>query len=337
MTMRAPILAIGLIATIHLIIGSVGMPAAAATPPLSLEQTIPLANVAGRIDHMAIDLKGGRLFVAELGNNSVDVVDLQAGKVIHRIGGLNKPQGVAYLADQDQIVVANGGDGSVRFFRAGDLSSAGTVALGDDADNVRIDPNTGHIIVGYGEGGLAILDPTTRAKLGDIKLPGHPESFRLDPKADRVFTNVPDAGQIVVADLKSRKLVTAWKTPGFAANFPMALDHPGGRLAIVFRHPPKLALLDPATGAVTESLDSCADADDVFFDGKPQRLYVSCGDGTIDVVQRGPEGIRQASRITTFSGARTSLFVPELDRLFVAVRSGESGSEAAILVFRPYP
>jgi hypothetical protein len=181
---------------------------------------------------------------------------------------------------------------------------------------------------------LAIIDPVTQSKLDDIKLAGHPESFQIDPKAGRVFVNVPDARQISVVDLKSSNQVAAWKTPGLAANFPMAIDSTSGRLAVVFRSPAKLALLDAATGAVTESLATCGDADDVFFDDKRDRIYVSCGDGAIDVVQRGPDGFRRAGRVATSSGARTSLFVPELDRLFVAVRAGWLGSGAAILVLR---
>ncbi|MES0041870.1 hypothetical protein [Mesorhizobium sp. M0091] len=333
--MRAASMALWLIAAIPLIMCSVGP--AAAGPPLILERTIPLENVRGRIDHMAFDRVGGRLFVAELGNDSVDVVDLQTGKVSQRINGLKEPQGVAYLADRDVIVVASGDDGSVRFLRAGDLSSLGTAALGNDADNVRIDPSSGHVLVGYGDGGLAILDPVTQSKLEDIGLAGHPESFQVDSKTGQVFANVPDAGQIAVIDLKSRKQVATWKIPGLAANFPMAVDSAGGRLAVVFRSPAKLALLDAATGAVTASLDTCGDADDVFFDGKRDRIYVSCGDGVIDVVQRSPKGLVPVERVATSSGARTSLFAPELDRLFVAARAGWLGSGAAILEFRPSP
>ncbi|WP_367267519.1 YncE family protein, partial [Mesorhizobium sp.] len=206
-----------------------------------------------------------------------------------------------------------------------------------DADNVRIDPSSGHVVVGYGDGGLAVLDPVTRSKLEDIRLAGHPESFQFDPKTGRVFANVPDARQIAVIDLKSRKQVATWKTPGLAANFPTALDSAAGRLAVVFRRPAKLALLDVATGAVTASLESCGDADDVFFDGKRGRIYVSCGDGSIDIVQHGPKGFALAESVATSSGARTSLFVPELDQLFDAAPAGRFGSKAAILVFRPSP
>lgn len=329
--MRVTCAGFGLAAAVCLILGA----ANAAEAPLALERTIPLDNVSGRIDHMAVDLAGKRLFVAELGNGSVDVIDLQAGKVVGRISDLKEPQGVGYVADRDLIVVASAGDGSVRFFRAADLAPVGTVALGDDADNVRIEPATGHVLVGYGDGGLAIIDPATRSKLDDIKLPGHPESFQVDPKTERAYINIPGAHQVAVVDLRSRKQIAAWKTPGLGSNFPMVLADEGKLLAVVFRSPAKLAFLDPATGAVMQTLDTCSDADDVFFDDKRDRLYVSCGDGSIDVLQHSADGLRQAGRVPTSGGARTSIFAPQLDQLVVAARAGWLGSTAALLVLRP--
>lgn len=333
--MRVFSAALPLLVTIGVVVGSAA--AAAAEAPLVLERTIPLENVSGRIDHMAVDIAGKRLFVAELGNGSVDVVDLQGGKAAHRIAGLKEPQGVAYVANQDLIVVASAGDGTVRFFRAADLSPSGTIDLRDDADNVRIDPITGHVLVGYDSGGLAVIDPANGSKIGDVKLTGHPESFQIDAKTDRAFVNVPDAHQIAVVDLASRKQISTWKIPGLGANFPMALIGGGGPLAVVFRSPAKLVLLDSATGVVLQKLDTCGDADDVFFDGKRDRIYVSCGDGSIDVIKRSAQGLKPAGRVPTSGGARTSLFVPDLGRLFVAARAESFGSHAAIMVFRSTP
>lgn len=307
-------------------------------PPLVLERTIPLPDVSGRIDHMAADLRRGRLFVAELGNGSVDTVDFAPGKAVQRISGLKEPQGVGYDPGTDLLAVASAGDGSVRLFRGTDLQPAGAVALGEDADNVRLDPRGGHLVVGYGAGGLATLDPTRQSVVGTAKLPAHPEGFQLDPEAGRAYVNVPDAGQVAVLDLAAGKQVASWRVPdGLRANFPMALDAAAGVLATVFRSPARLVLLDTRTGAVTASLPTCADADDVFFDPKRRRLYVSCGEGAVDVLQQDRAGHRLLARIRTQSGARTSLFVPEWDRLFVAARAGLLGTNAAILVFRPAP
>jgi DNA-binding beta-propeller fold protein YncE len=306
-----------------------------AAPALVLEQTIPLAHVGGRIDHMAIDLSRRRLIVAELGNDTVDVIDLAAGRVVHHIAGLKEPQGAGYVPGLDLIVVANGGDGSVNLYGAGDFSARGVIPLGEDADNVRIDPRHRQILVGHGKGALAVIDPARAAKLANIPLAAHPESFQLDPRLGRVYVNIPDARQIATIDLASGRQVASWTVPDMADNFPMAIDDTGGTIATVFRQPPRLVLLDSSTGAVSGNYVTCADADDVFFDPKRHWIYVSCGAGAVDVFNQLASGARHIARVPTSWGARTSLFVPELDRLFVAARAGLLGSDAAILIFRP--
>ena len=314
-------------------------PAQSAEPvlPLVLETTIPLPDVAGRIDHLAVDLARNRLFVAEVGNNTLDAIDFATQKPVHRITGLDEPQGVVYLPGPDLIAIGNGGDGAVRFYSGTDFSPRGVVSLGDDADNVRVDPRNGHVLVGYGSGGLAVIDPLKPAKLADIPLTGHPESFRLSPSTGRVFVNIARAGRITTVDLASGQPLANWTPRGLTANFPMSLDETGHAVIVVFRSPAKLALFDMTTGATVASADTCGDSDDVFFDEKRQRIYVSCGAGFIDVFQRQPAALTRLMRLATTSGARTSLFVPELDRLFLAVRAGLIGSNASIQVYRPNP
>jgi len=136
-------------------------------PPLILEAKIPLGQVSGRIDHLGIDLKRKRLLVAELGNNSLGVIDLAAGKVLRRIAGLSEPQGVAYVPFSDSVFVANAGDGSVRVLRGEDLAPIGRIELGDDADNVRADTARNRVLVGYSKGALAVIDPLSLTKTAD--------------------------------------------------------------------------------------------------------------------------------------------------------------------------
>jgi DNA-binding beta-propeller fold protein YncE len=286
---------------------------------------------------MAVDLGRKHLFVAELGNDTVDVIDLASGKTMHRIEGLKEPQGIGYAPKPDVLAIANAGDGSVRLFRGSDFVPLGTVALGDDADNIRLDPNTGQFVVGYGAGGLAILDPASGAVVARAKLSAHPESFQLDPATRRAFVNVPNAHEIAVVDLAAGRQAASWPVGDLRANFPMARDAGRAFLAVVFRDPARLVLLDAASGTVKASIKTCSDADDVFVDAKRRRIYVSCGEGSVDVLQQEAGGYKPIDRIKTASGARTSLFVPELDRLFVAARAGffGLGSDAAILVLRP--
>ncbi len=317
-----------------------GRAAAAAAAPaaqyLVPEARIALPGVVGRIDHMAVDLARKRLFVAEIANNTLDIVDLAAGRLERRIDRLAAPQGVGFAPNADVLAIANGGDGSVRFYRGAALTPAGSVALGGDADDVRIDPRTGNIVVGYGSGGLAIIDPETRSKIGDVRLPAHPEGFAIDAAIGRAFVNVPDAGEIAIVDLAAERQIGRWMVPGLRANFPIAIG-PSAMLATVFRNPPTLVLIDVKTDAATARLDACRDADDVFFDARRRRLYVSCGAGAVDVFQADNSGsYARLSQTKTSSGARTSLFVPRLDRLFVAAPAG-SASEAAIISFRPRP
>jgi DNA-binding beta-propeller fold protein YncE len=311
--------------------------AADQTQGLVLEKAIPLNDVSGRIDHMAVDLKRSHLAVAELGNDTVDLIDLSADRVIHRIGGLHAPQGVSFVPSAELLAVANAGDGAVEFFRADDFSPVGGIDLGDDADNVRVDNGTGRLVVGYGDGGLAIIDPTTRSKLADIALRAHPEGFQLALGGSHAFVNVPDAGQIASVDFISGRQTASWQIPDLQSNFPMALDRQGRTLAIAFRGPARLALFDAGSGAVTATVDTCGDADDVFFDEHRRRIYVVCGAGVVDVFDRNDHGPRRIGRVETAPGARTGLFVPELDRLFVASRSTSAGAAAKVLVFHPSP
>jgi YVTN family beta-propeller protein len=311
--------------------------AEAQTPaaPLVLEAKIALGDVSGRIDHLSVDVKRQRLFVAELGNNSLGVVDLAAGRVLRTITGLSEPQGVAYVPFGDTIYVANAGDGSVRVLRGEDFAAIGRIELGDDADNVRVDAQRKHVLVGYGKGALAVIDPASHTKTADIHLKGHPEAFQIEETGTRAFVNVPGASEIQLVDLAtgaSRSL----PTEGSHSNFPMAIDPDAHRVLVVFRSPPTLMALSSQDGKATAKIGTCGDADDVFVDAKRHRVYVSCGEGAVDVLGQREAGYERLAKMPTVSGARTSLFVPELDRLYVAVRAS-SGEPAAIWVFRPAP
>jgi YVTN family beta-propeller protein len=308
----------------------------AETAPLQLEAKIALGNVHGRIDHMAVDLKRQRLFVAELGNDSVGVVDLANRKLLETIAGLKEPQGVGYAPSTDMLYVANAGDGSVRLFEGKEYKPAGQIELGSDADNVRIDAAANRILVGYGNGALAIIDPATRSKVGDIRLKAHPEGFQIDHGTGQIFVNVPDAHGIAVVDRTSGKQTGKWPIPDHGANFPMALDPERRQVLVIFRAPAELGVFSMIGGRLIATAEACGDADDLFVDTKRAWVYVSCGAGFLDVLESKGTTYRRTARIPTVSGARTSLFVPELDRLMVAARTS-AAELAAIWVFRPIP
>jgi YVTN family beta-propeller protein len=330
--------------TIVAVLASVATPANTAgqasaqstdTGPLQLETKILLGSVRGRIDHMAVDLKRQRLFVAELGNDSLGVVDLANRTLIRTITGLKEPQGVGYEPLTDTLYVANAGDGSVRLFEGSDYKITGRIELGGDADNVRIDAAANRVFVGYGDGALAVIDPSARRKIGDIPLKVHPEGFQIDPDQGRIFVNLPNARAVAVVDVTSRTQIATWPMDQ-SGNFPMAVDRVRGQLLLVFRSSSEFGIFSMTEGKSISTTETCDDADDAFIDAKRGRVYVSCGSGFLDVFETNGAAYRRIARIPTVSGARTSLFVPELDRLLVAVRTN-SEEPAAIWVFRPLP
>jgi DNA-binding beta-propeller fold protein YncE len=290
------------------------------SPPLRLVQTIPLTKVEGRIDHMGVDVKGQRLFVAALGNNTLEVVDLAQGKQIRSVAGLREPQGVAYVPEFDQVVVANGEDGTVRTFDAKSFATVSTVMFGDDADNVRYDSAGGRLVVGYGAGALGFIDAKTHGVVGTVKLAAHPESFQLEKSRPRIYVNVPTANQIAVVDSRKQSVMTTWPVGDYRSNFPMALDEAHHRLFVGARNPAKLVVFDTESGKRVTALDISGDTDDLFFDQESKRIYVSAGAGNIDAInQIDADHYEHTGKIATASGARTSLYVPDLHRLYLAV------------------
>lgn len=308
-----------------------------AEPPLHPTTTIPLPGVEGRIDHMAFDPTTNRLFVAALGNDTVEVIDTKSAKPVAHLTGLKKPQGVAWIPDANRLLIASGDDGKLHVYDA-DLHRLATFDHLDDADNVRYDPDAKLAYVGYGEGALAVIDPIKLTKVADIKLAAHPESFQLERHGKRLFINVPDAHHVAVIDREKAAVIATWPIRDAAANFPMALDEPHHRLFIACRQPAKLLVLDTNAGKTVASADCPGDADDLFYDADRARLYITGGEGAVGVVEQpDPDHYRPLARIPTAPGARTSFFAAAATHtLYVAVpHRGKQPAE--LLTFQAPP
>lgn len=305
-----------------------------ANAALVLTASIPLPGVIGRIDHMAYNSKLQVIYIAALGNNSIEVVDLKNKEVVHTIKSLSEPQGIRYIPESNVIFVANGASGECDIINADTYQRISTIQLGGDADNVRYDPVAGKIYVGYGDGGIAIIDSKSFKQLADIKLPGHPESFQLGNKAKELYVNVPDKQMIAILDIVKNTIKDKWKIDSATANFPMALDAVNNRLFIGCRKPAKLLVINSETGKTISSFHIDSDTDDIFYNGSSKQIYISCGGGYIDVIkQTGSDKYEILSKIESRSGARTSLFVPELNQLIVAAPS-RSGKEAQLMIYQ---
>ena len=287
---------------------------------LELKQTVPLSGVEGRIDHLDLDAAGERLFVCALGNNTAEALDLRKGERVHTISGLGSPQGLVYIADLNRLFIANDKGGVCRIYDATSFKSVGELNLRDDADNVRYDGATKKIYVGFGSGGIAIVNAPNGKQIGSIKLSAHPEAFELEKNGRRIFVNVPNSRHVAVIDRDKGEVVATWKTDLAFGNFPMAFDEANHRLFIGCRTPSKLVVLNADSGDVVAKVDISGDPDDVFYDSKRRRIYAICGAGKIDIIeQTDANNYKAVTKIDTADGARTGLFVPERDTLFVAV------------------
>jgi DNA-binding beta-propeller fold protein YncE len=289
------------------------------------KRTIPLKDVSGRIDHFAYDPDTHRVFIAALGNSSLEVVDLDKGERVGSIPNLKEPQGIACLPQTKQFFVACGGDGTVHAYDAATLKESAHIHLGDDADNVRRGLDGKSIIVGHSSGAVAILDAATLKTSAEIKLPDHPESFQIDPDAGRAYVNVPGGfigggGQVTVIDLKTNQIAATWKLKEGGRNFPMALDAAHKRLFVGCRRPAKLLVIDTDSGKVLSSPECIGDTDDLYCDAKTGRIYVIGGDGALDVFEsKDNQTYTRITSIKTAPGARTGLLIPERRSLLIAV------------------
>jgi DNA-binding beta-propeller fold protein YncE len=301
-------------------------------PTLVLKSSVPLPGVEGRFDHASLDAKTHRLFFAALGNNTVEVVDVLASKRLHTITGLKKPTGVLFLKESNILVVANGDDGTCRFYDGTTYAERGRVNGLEDADNVRFDAKAKRVYVGYGEGALGVIDPEAMALVATIPLPKHPESFQLEENGTRIYVNVPEAKQIAVVDRATRKTVATWPVETAQANFPMALDEKQHCLFVGCRQPARLLALDTETGKVAAEAPMGGDVDDVFFDRASGIVLASCGEGFIDKFRfHSPAQLERLKRTMSAPGARTSYFSAEAGSLFLAVpHRKEQGAEIRI-------
>ncbi len=307
-------------------------PAADTAPIMELARTIALPGVKGRIDHFAVDPGSHRVFVAALGNGSVEVVDPD-GKQHRSIPGFKEPQGIAYAPASNRIFVAEGEGGRVGILDATSLAVLGHVEL-EDADNVRYDRGSKTILVGYGRGALAILDAANGHLVARIGLPGHPESFQLERDGPRAFVNIPSAGKVVVIDRMTRRTVARWDVPQARNNFPMALDEAAHRLFVGARSPAVMLVYDTGSGKVVARIPIGGDADDIYFDAERKRVYVICGEGRVDVIrQESADRYAHEASIETAPRARTGIYVPEEKGLYVAAPAS-GGMPARILSFR---
>jgi len=313
--------------------------------PLRLVQTISLPNVKGRLDHMDVDVKRKRLFVAGLENGTLEVVDLQAGKFARSIPGFEKPQGALYVPELNKLFVASGDDGMLRVFWGDTLDLLDPIQLDRGPNRVVYEPHSKLVYVGYGGkdagkdyGEIGIIDAKNDKHIGDIKVVAHPSELLLDKSGTTLFVLVSAANRIQVVDTSKRQVVSTWQVssqhPGDAA-----FDELTSRLFIGTRTPPEMIVMDSKSSKEVAHLPTADGMDGVYFAPPRKRVYVSGGrelsSGFVYVYQQtDADHYEIVGKVTTRGGAGTSLWSPALNRYYVAAPANE-GADAAILVYAP--
>lgn len=339
-------------------------------PCLTPAGSVPLDGVEGRLDHLAVDVRSQRLFVSGLENHTIEVIDLAKRQRIREITGVSEPQGLVFIPEKNRLIVCSRGDGTCRSFDASTFAEGPWVDLGRNADNVRFDAGDKMIFAGSGgEPGNGLLSAMDLASLLpveeggqpaephspadflfdrpqqadpklEIELPGHPESFQLDPANRRIYVNVPDARRIAVLDMTPTNLILAanWPVTVSEKNFAMTLNAAAGRLYIAGRKPPLLVSYDTHTGRMLSQTPCVGDTDDMFYDATLKRIYLIGGEGFVEVFQVPATGeeLTRLARVPTALRARTGLFIPDLQTVVVA-RPHTTNGPAALLLFHVKP
>lgn len=306
-----------------------------------LAKTIPMPGVEGKFDHSSVDVKGKRLFVAATGNKSVEVLDLGSGKWIHRITGIEKTQGIYYAADVNLLIVTDGIGACAKFYRGDTLELLQTVKLSADADYVTYDASGKRFLVAHGGddaghdyGEIAVIDAATQKILSSVRTAGHPEAMKLQEGKPRLFVNIPDANHVAVVDLSEARVTSTWPVPDAKKNVPMAINDAEGRLYIAARNGPKFFAYDLNSGKVVASIATVGGADDMAYDPRRHQIYVSGGEGFVSIIkEEDADRYREIGRLATGPGAKTSLFVPEFNSIYVAVQA-QANQPAVLKVFQ---
>jgi hypothetical protein len=309
---------------------------AADQPALELVQTIELKGKAGKLDHLIVEGKSERLFLANKVNNTVDIVDVKAGKHLHQLKGQAGAQGLAFATDLDRLYVGLGTGGFCNIFDGKDYKLLKTIKFMDDADNVRYNPRTHLVYVAHAEKALGVIDGESLELKADITLPGSAEAFQLEVGRPRLYLNIPAPSQVVVIDTEKNEVVQKYPLKLAGANFALALDEAKRRLFIGCRKKSMIVVMDTESGAEVAGVPIPADTDDVWFDSKRKRIYASCGEGFFAVVkQTDADHYELVEKIVTVKDARTCFLDGETGRLYLAVprQPGKAGPE--IRVYEP--
>jgi DNA-binding beta-propeller fold protein YncE len=289
-------------------------------PPLERLKTIALNGPTGGLDHLALDARRGRLFVANTVNGSLDIIDLKTGRLLKQVPGQGRIRGVAYSPEADRVFVGNGDGGICNTFDGHSYELLRTVPLGVDADNVRYNPQTRRIYVVHADNELSVIDAGDYTVRSPIALPKSLGAFQLEASRPRMYINAKADGVVVAIDSNNDKIISRFDVAPAGVNAALAIDEPNHLLFVGCRRNPSVVVMNSDTGKIIDRVPIPGDVDDIYFDARRGRIYASCGEGAIAVIRQiAADRYAALPTIPTVEGARTSLFDADGGHLYLAV------------------
>ena len=329
-------------------LGITGRVGAQEKMPMKLVATTPLPGFTGDFDHFAVDLKGKRLFLTAEDHKTVEVLDLD-GKRIKSIEGFGQPHAILFMPDVNKFIVTDGDDfGMVELVSGEDYKILDKIKLPLGVDGAVFNPVSKYYYVESGaeEKGaqthkLNIIDSKAFKLVGDITLPGtHSEAMAITRDGKKMYVNLSTPKEVGVVDLATRELTARWPITGAETPNSMALDEPNHRLFIATRTPPKMFVFNTDTGKIVTSVPISSFNDDMWFDVARKRIYLSGSETTTVLAQKDADHYEFVADVKTGFRAKTSLYVPQLNRFYAAV-SGKGKPDAeqhlAVEVFDVQP
>jgi len=307
---------------------------AATVAPLKLATTTEFPGYTGDFDHFAIDTKDGRLFLAGEEYHEVEVLDLASGKILQRLPGYGAPHSLLYMPAANEMLVIDGEKPSP-VLDAATLRVKRTYDLPKGADSADYDRSTGHLWVVTGgkdvpqkDSNLIELDPVTGTIIKSVHFDAdHVEALAVEQNGPNLYINVTDKNYLAVIEKASGKILHQWKINEAEQNAPLAMDEATHRLFVVTRKPGKLIVLNADTGATVAVLKAPERTDQVTWDARNRRIYVTGGEGYTSVVEQvAPDSYREIARVTTAPGAKTATLDGAHQRLWIAASPGDSGA-----------
>jgi DNA-binding beta-propeller fold protein YncE len=311
--------------------------------PLKLIATTPMPGFTGDFDHFGLDLKGNRLFLASEVQKTVEVFDLRTGERTHSIKGFGQPLTMAFLAESNRLIVTDGGDtDAVELVDCKDYKIINTLKLGPGVDHGVYNPLNKYFYVENGGGPdgkthvLSIIDTKSFKQVGEVAgLPGNSnEGMVIDHEGKKLYMNLTGTDEIGVIDLDTRQLIARWPLPDAHVAHAIALDEPNHRLFTATRKPSQFIVFDTDTGKAVTTLPCVGVNSDMSFDVARKRIYVTGSETASVFEQRDADHYEHIAEVPTAYRAKSSIFVPDLKRLYVADSGkGKPDAKLALQIF----